>query len=92
MPMPSQPSDPCAETARALAAPSMLPSARLCPICETPLTGRQQACSNRCRAALSRRRRIAVRREELVAMRGRVQRLLEDLWEVKADLERALGG
>jgi predicted nucleic acid-binding Zn ribbon protein len=55
---------PCSASPRDVVA-----SSRPCPICGTALTGRQQACSGRCRAAKSRQRREA--RE------ARVRELLE---------------
>lgn len=50
------------ETARALLGASPLPS-RGCPACGAPLTGRQRACSGKCRAEKSRRLRSAASRE-----------------------------
>jgi predicted nucleic acid-binding Zn ribbon protein len=48
-------------------------SSRRCPICGTPLTGRQQCCSAKCRAAKSRRERSQAQAER----DRRVQALLE---------------
>lgn len=45
-------------------------SSRTCPACQKPLEGRQEvACSGRCRAALSRQRRIQAqtKRDEQIA-------------------------
>jgi predicted nucleic acid-binding Zn ribbon protein len=48
------------EAARAL----VVGSCGTCPVCrERPLVGRQQVCSGRCRAALSRQRREQARAE-----------------------------
>jgi hypothetical protein len=63
-----------------------------CPICLTPLRGRQKCCSGKCRATLSRRRRIPVPVEEVRALRGLVTTTLESLWEVKAKLDNYVGG
>jgi len=68
-------------------------AARTCPICGTPLQGRQtSACSDRCRAAKSRRARIPVKAEELQAIQSLVKTTLESLWEVKANLDRYVSG
>jgi predicted nucleic acid-binding Zn ribbon protein len=56
------------ESARALSRSPMIPS---CPICGAGLTGRKRACSARCRAALSRRRKV-----ETLAIRERRMREL----------------
>lgn len=67
--------------------------ARTCPICRKPLTGCQRsACSDRCRAAKSRRARIPVKAEELRNLRALVTTTLESLWEAKAKLDRYVGG
>ena len=53
-------------------------SPRPCPVCGTPLTGRQQACSAKCRAAKSRRNRgdeLALLEENLTRALVRVRRL-----------------
>lgn len=77
-----------------------------CPGCGKPLTGRQKACSGRCRAVLSRRRRLQVPAEDLKALwallKGTLEQvtgiqrdagaMLERLWEAKAELEKILGG
>jgi len=71
------------------------------------LTGRQKsACSDRHRAALSRRRRIGVKTEDLRALRALLREtvervaeikadatvMLDRLWEAQAGLEKYLGG
>ncbi|MFI5341960.1 MAG: hypothetical protein ACHQ7N_19250 [Candidatus Methylomirabilales bacterium] len=57
------------------------------------MRGRQtSACSDRCRAALSRRRRIPVKAEEIRDLRALVKTTLESLWEAKAKLDRYVGG
>jgi len=53
------PADRVPQAARALLGSSRGPAAEHCPACGAPLTGRQRACSGRCRAELSRRRRLA---------------------------------
>lgn len=55
-----------AEAARALVGAPVRP----CPGCGGPLEGRRRACSARCRAALSRRRREEARRERDREIRG----------------------
>jgi len=47
------------EAARALLGASRGPAARRCPACGAALTGSKRACSGRCRARLSRQRRLA---------------------------------
>ena len=49
---------------------------RRCPVCQTPLTGReaQQVCSGKCRAALSRQKKA----EELTQRDRRIRKLLEE--------------
>ncbi len=49
---------------------------RHCPVCHTPLTGReaQQVCSGKCRAALSRQKKA----EELTQRDRRIRELLEE--------------
>lgn len=51
------------DTARALPTSGLIDSPRRCPACGTALTGRQRACSAKCRAALSRRRRAQAQAE-----------------------------
>jgi predicted nucleic acid-binding Zn ribbon protein len=56
---------------------------RTCPICSTaPLTARQEVCSGRCRAALSRQRKAEAQRERDAEIRAlleaAVKRLRED--------------
>jgi predicted nucleic acid-binding Zn ribbon protein len=53
------------EAARAL---SMSPGVE-CPACGGPLTGRQRACSGKCRAELSRRRHAEARQAEAQEVR-----------------------
>ena len=93
--------DPLPQSARALSLP---PVVRSCPICGTPLTGRQKACSGKCRAALSRRKRIPVKAEDLRDLWGLAKEtigrvseikadataMLERLWEAKVSLEKYL--
>ena len=59
---------------------------RRCPVCQTPLTGReaQQVCSGKCRAALSRQKK-AERQAWKAAERAQRDRRLREL------LEEALG-
>jgi predicted nucleic acid-binding Zn ribbon protein len=64
-----------------------------CPICGTALTGRQKsACSAKCRAALSRRLHIPVRRERLLEIRALLKRTLEETYQAKGKIDRYLGG
>jgi len=71
----------CSDGARAPAGAIVLAS-RLCPACQTPLSPRQRACSNRCRAARSRQGKVEVRRERDAEIRtlleAALQRLRED--------------
>ncbi len=64
--------------ARALVGASGVAS---CPGCGTPLEGRRQACSARCRAALSRQRREATRQERDQEVRGLLVAALRRLGE-----------
>ncbi len=77
-----------------------------CPVCGKPLQGRQQACSGKCRAAKSRRRRPSIPLEDLRGLRAlltetlerltEIQRdagtMLERLWEARVEVDRLLGG
>lgn len=75
---------PSEKSERAPVAPPVVASGelsegRLCPICERPLTGRQRsACSDRCRAALSRRRRAKELAERNVRLQGLVKLLAKE--------------
>jgi len=63
-------------------------SSRPCPICGTALTGRQEsACSDRCRAARSRRRQT----EGLAHRDRRVRELLEAALRVLARVDEPSG-
>ncbi len=61
-----------------------------CPGCGKALTGRQKACSGRCRALLSRRRRIPVKAQDLRDLGAVVVATLERLWEAKNSLDNLL--
>jgi len=89
MPKLTSPPDPSSETARALSPP---PVVRSCPVCGTPLRGRQWCCSGKCRAALSRRNRIPVPAQDLRDLRVLVKATLESLWEAGVKLDRYVGG
>jgi len=53
------------------------------------MTGRKtSACSDKCRAAKSRRRRVSLPVEEARAMKASVTTILETVWEIQATLER----
>lgn len=57
------------------------------PVCGSPLTGRKtSACSDRCRAAKSRRRRVPLPVAE--AIRASLSAALEAVYEAKTALER----
>ncbi|MBI4560549.1 MAG: DUF2116 family Zn-ribbon domain-containing protein [Candidatus Rokubacteria bacterium] len=60
-----------------------------CPVCGKPLTGRQQACSGKCRAILSRQQRA----EKLAArdrrIQGRLKAALDLVYEACQELERS---
>ncbi len=74
----SMPDDP-PESERAAVAPGVvgfpdpiLPGS--CPVCGSPLTGRQRvACSDRCRAELSRRRKAQAQAERETQVRAYLQ-------------------
>ncbi len=76
--------------------PDSLPGGMMprgCPICGKTLTGRQRtACSGRCRAALSRRRRIPMEREQLIKIRSALKGMLEEFYALKVEVEKTLGG
>jgi predicted nucleic acid-binding Zn ribbon protein len=63
-----------------------------CPICGTPLHGREKCCSGKCRAIKSRRKRILIERKDLQEIRRALVSSLEAVWEAKATLDRHLGG
>ncbi len=66
---------------------------RTCPICGAGLKGRQtSACSDKHRAAKSRRARVPVKAEELRNLRALVKTTLESLWEAQAKLDKYVGG
>jgi predicted nucleic acid-binding Zn ribbon protein len=57
-------------------------ASRRCPICgQTPLTGRQEVCSGRCRAARSRQRKADARRERDAEIRVLLEAALKSLRE-----------
>ncbi len=93
MPIP----DPLPESERAALGPSVVGSAGAtppgrCPICGVGLRGRQtSACSDKCRAAKSRRKRVPIPAQDLRGLRDGVVALLDSLWEMKATLEKYLG-
>jgi len=90
---------------RAPGSASVVASGRACPVCGTPLRGRQESCSARCRAAKSRRGRVPVKAEELRNLRAVVRDALDwlatveqgartaqgRLWEATAKLDRYVG-
>jgi len=84
------------ESERAAVAPPVVGSGepiRPCPVCGTPLRGRQtSACSDKCRAAKSRRRRVPLPVAEAQAIRADLTRALEAVWEAKATLEKYESG
>ncbi len=62
---------------------------RPCPVCGQAMTGRKtSACSDKCRAAKSRRRRVPLPVTEAKAIRDSLTAALEAVWEAKAVLER----
>jgi len=64
-------------------------SPKRCPVCGEPMTGRKtSACSDKCRAAKSRRRRVSLPVEEARAQKASVTTILETVWEIQATLER----
>jgi predicted nucleic acid-binding Zn ribbon protein len=62
---------PSLPTARAL----LTASGRQCPACSRPLTGRQQACSGKCRATLSRERKADELRVLVLAVKQAAEAL-----------------
>jgi len=81
---------PRSEAARALVAASE----RECPGCGKTLTGRQKACSGKCRAKLSRQRKTEARQHRNEELRVLVRRAEQDLRAARQAieaLERRLG-
>ena len=71
----------------------MVASSRPCPVCGQPMTGGQtSACSGKCRAIKSRRRRILLPADEDTAIRAKLRSAMEAIWEANATLERYGGG
>ncbi len=65
---------------------------KTCPICGAGLRGRQtSACSDKHRAAKSRRARVPIPAQDLRGLRDGLVALLDSLWEIKATLEKYLG-
>jgi hypothetical protein len=58
----------------------------------TPKTTRRRFCSSRCRSAAWEQQRVSILRAEAGALRALVTTTLESLWEVKAKLDRYVGG
>ncbi len=55
---------------------------RPCPICQTPMTGRQRTgCSGRCRAEASRKRKVEFDRGRKRKVRGLLEEAIEVLGE-----------
>ncbi len=66
---------------------------RRCPICGVGLRGRQtSACSDKHRAAKSRRARVPIPAQDLRGLRDGLVAMLDTLWEIKVTLEKYLGG
>ncbi len=64
---------------------------RTCPICGEGLKGRQtSACSDKHRAAKSRRKRVPIPAQDLRGLRDGLVAMLDSLWEMKARLETYL--
>ena len=62
---------------------------RPCPVCGTALRpGQTSACSGKCRAILSRRRRVPLPVKEARAMKASVTMILDTAWGIKAILDR----
>jgi predicted nucleic acid-binding Zn ribbon protein len=67
----------------------VLASSRPCPVCGEPMTGRKtSACSDKCRAAKSRRRRVPLPVAEARAIRASLTTALEAVCKAKATLEK----
>ena len=71
---------------------AVVASARACPVCGTPLHGRQESCSARCRAAKSRRGRVPLPVEDARDIRARLNAALDIIYQAKATLDRYVGG
>jgi predicted nucleic acid-binding Zn ribbon protein len=68
---------------------AVVASSRPCPVCGQPMTGRKtSACSDKCRAAKSRRRRVALPVAEAQAIRASLTTALEAVWEARSALGR----
>jgi len=68
---------------------AVVASSRPCPVCGEPMTGRKtSACSDRCRAAKSRRRRVPLSVDEAKAIRASLTTALEAVSDAKSTLER----
>jgi hypothetical protein len=62
---------------------------RRCPVCGQGMTARRtSACSDRCRAAKSRRKRIPLPVDEYRGIRARLTAALEAVWQVKTSFGR----
>jgi hypothetical protein len=75
----------------AVAAPGVpvVASSRPCPVCGQAMTGRKtSACSDRCRAAKSRRKRVPLPVDKYRDIRASLTAALEAVWEARAALER----
>ena len=67
----------------------MVASPRPCPVCGAPLRGRQRsACSDKCRAAKSRMRRVPLPVAEAREIRATLTIILEMAYEAKVTLEK----
>ncbi len=64
-------------------------SSRPCPVCGEPMTGRKtSACSDKCRAAKSRRRRLPLPVAEAREIKASLTMILDTAWQIKATLDR----
>ena len=75
----------------AVAAPgvAVVASPRPCPVCGQAMAGRRtSACSDKCRAAKSRRRRLQIPAEDFEAIRARLMTVLEALGKLSQPAPR----
>ncbi len=84
----SRESERAAGSASVIAFRDPIPT-RPCPACGAPMTGRRtSACSDRCRAAKSRRTRIPLPIAEAREIKAGLTMLLDTVWHMKATLAK----
>ena len=64
-------------------------SSERCPVCGAPMTGRKtSACSDKCRAAKSRKRRVPLPVTEAKEIQASLTAALNAVWDAKNTLDR----